>query len=212
LEYFLIAFMMCDSSGREVEAESKVVGYFILFLANSFLPFIFAFGIVNRKLFMVFFSFTCQILLYMTMANKAFVLSPVFMLFIYILYVEFNNFELAFICVITSLLIFLSFTQINFGENIKFIFLPITSLFVTRTLATSTFNSIYYYDFFLNNPHTYFSHINIFRKIFAYPYLDDLGIVVASNYSNIPNYNSNATSRGLKNSLHWYFPDFGEIF
>jgi hypothetical protein len=180
-------------SGREIEAESMTVGYFILFLANSLLPFIFAFGIIKKQYFLIIFSSICQILLYMTMANKAFVLLPIFMLFIYILYIKFKRFEIAFISIITFLLIFLSFTQIDYNDELKLFFLPLSSLFVTRTLATSTFNSIYYYDFFLNNPYTYFSHLNFLRKIINYPYDDELGIIVASHFSDIDKYNANAT-------------------
>ena len=180
-------------SGREIEAVSVLVGYFILWLSNAMFPIMFGFGIVKKKYLLLIFSIIGQFILYMTMANKTFILSMGFMLFIFFIYKYSKIFGFAFTLILTAPLLFLSFTQAYLQGNVKLFFLPFSSLIVTRALATSTFTSIYYYDFFKDHPYTYFSHINIINKVIQYPYSDPLGIVVASQFSDIEKYNANAT-------------------
>ena len=180
-------------SGRDIEVQYPLVGYAILWLSGAFFPFILAIGIVNNKKIMILISIIGQIILYMTMANKAFILSIFFMGIVYYFMKKTKNFGATlsmFLCFFTFLF---TFSQEYFIDDLKLIFFPFTSLFLIRTIGVSSLTSSLYYDFFKNHPYTYYSHVSIFNKFITYPYKDEMiGVVIGEHYTSISRYNVNA--------------------
>lgn len=179
--------------GRDVSNGNKLVGYFTQWLSGAFLPFLLAIGIVYNKKVLILISSIGQIILYSTAANKAFVLSIIYMLGIYYITKKTNKFGVFITFFLIGIIIFLTFTQLYFEDDLKLIFFPVASIILMRTLSISTINAINYYDFFLNNPFTYYSHINIIGTFINYPYGDlALGQVIGTQLGGSTDSNWNA--------------------
>ena len=181
-------------SGRDVAEGDKLVGYFTQWLSGAFLPFLLAIGIVYKKKLLILISCIGQIILYSTAANKAFILSIIYMVGIYYITKKTSKFGIFLTFFLIILITFLTFSQIYFEDDFKLIFFPITSIIMLRTISISTINAVNYYDFFSNNPFTYYSHINIIGKFIRYPYGDlalgqVIGITMSGNVDS--NWNAN---------------------
>ena len=180
-------------SGRDVAEGDKLVGYFTQWLSGAFLPFLLAIGIVYKKKLLILISCIGQIILYSTAANKAFILSIIYMVGIYYITKKTSKFGIFLTFFLIILITFLTFSQIYFEDDFKLIFFPITSIVMLRTVSISTINAVNYYDFFSNNPFTYYSHINIIGKFIRYPYGDlALGQVIGVTMSGNADSNWNA--------------------
>ena len=180
-------------SGRDVAEGDKLVGYFTQWLSGAFLPFLLAIGIVYKKKLLILISCIGQIILYSTAANKAFILSIIYMVGIYYITKKTSKFGIFLTFFLIILITFLTFSQIYFEDDFKLIFFPITSIIMLRTISISTINAVNYYDFFSNNPFTYYSHINIIGKFIRYPYGDlALGQVIGVTMSGNADSNWNA--------------------
>lgn len=179
--------------GREVANGDKLVGYFTQWLSGAFLPFLLAIGIVYHKKILILISSIGQIILYSTAANKAFILSIIYMLGIYYITKKTSKFGLFLTFFLIGIVIFLTFTQIYSEDDFRLITFPVASIILMRTISISTVNAINYYDFFLNNPFTYYSHINIIGKFVNYPYGDlTLGQVIGAKLGGSTDSNWNA--------------------
>ena len=180
-------------SGRDVAEGDKLVGYFTQWLSGAFLPFLLAIGIVYKKKLLILISCIGQIILYSTAANKAFILSIIYMVGIYYITKKTSKFGIFLTFFLIILITFLTFSQIYFEDDFKLIFFPITSIVMLRTVSISTINAVNYYDFFSTNPFTYYSHINIIGKFVRYPYGDlALGQVIGVTMSGNADSNWNA--------------------
>lgn len=180
--------------GHEIEKKSPIAGYFVMWLSNALLPFLLSVGLIKKNKVKIIISISGLILLYMTMANKQFILS---ILYLFIIYKLFNSkypkkiflFTIS-ITVLTSTLLLL-FKYIE-SDGLKEIIFLLSGIVLLRTIYTSTFMSIYYNSFFDNHPHTNFSHISGVNKLIDYPYKNSLGIEVGSYFTEFTNYNANA--------------------
>jgi hypothetical protein len=180
-------------NGRDIEIQYPLVGYIILWLSGAFFPFILAIGIVDKKKIMILISIFGQVILYMTMANKAFILSIFFMWMIYYFMKKTKNAGATlgiFLCFLTFLF---TFSQEYFIDDLKLMFFPFTSLFLIRTIGVSSLTSNLYYHFFKTHPHTYYSHVSILNKFIPYPYKNEMiGVVIGEHYTSISRFNVNA--------------------
>lgn len=182
------------SDGQKIEQQSAAAGYLILWLSNSLLPFVFSVGLINKNKVKIIIGIVGLVILYMTMANKQFIFS---ILYLFLLYRLFNIKKkqkiLIFVSTITILVILLlllsKFLNISGINEVVFI---LSGIVLLRTVYTSTFMSIYYNSFFENHPYTYFSHLSGVNKIIEYPYDKTLGIEVGSYFTEFDNYNANA--------------------
>ena len=180
-------------SGRDIEAQNPLVGYLILWLSGAFLPFILGYGIVYKKTIFIICGIIGQVILYMTMANKVFILSVIFMWLIYKILKNKIPFGIVFGIVISLFTIIFTLSQNEFSDTFKLIFFPFASLFLVRTIGVSALTSSLYYDFFKINPHTYYSHVGIIGKYINYPYKNEMiGVVIGDHYTAISRYNINA--------------------
>lgn len=178
---------------RDVSNGNKLVGYFTQWLSGAFLPFLLAIGLVYNKKILILLSSIGQIILYSTAANKAFILSILYMLGIYYITKKTTKFGLFVTFFLIGIITFLTFTQLYFEDDLKLITFPIASIIMMRTVSISTINAINYYDYFLHNPFTYYSHINIIGTFVHYPYGDlTLGQVIGVELGGSTDSNWNA--------------------
>lgn len=173
--------------------DDSFVGYSILILSGSILPFLLSLGLRDKVISFLIISILGQFILYMTAANKAFIFSLFFLFFIYFILQKKNNLLISslvigiLILVISILLSF--FSQFSDNEFSKLF----VGIFTIRFVGISSLNSILYFDFFNNNPFTYYSHIGLFRGFLNYPYGElELGQVIGMEYfdSVLANYNA----------------------
>lgn len=181
-------------SGQEIENQSAVAGHFIMWLSNALFPFVLSVGLVEKNRKKIIIGIVGLIIMYMTMANKQFLLSIIFTTLIYKLFASGYKHKIAlFITCITipAALLLYGSTQVNIPILNEAIFL-VSSIYLLRTIYTSTFMSVYYNAFFENHPYIYFSHITGINQLIDYPYQKAIGIEVGSYFTDFENYNANA--------------------
>lgn len=183
------------SSGKDIQDKAFLAGYIILWLSNALLPFILCVGFVEKNKIKVIVGVLGLVILYMTMANKQFLFS---ILYLYLIFKLFNSSDLKkitkfllYITVPTAfLLVFSHFVNLPFINETIFI---LSSIFLLRTVYTSTMMSVYYNVFFEHHPYLYFSQINGINKFVDYPFEQPLGVEVGQYFvPSVENFNANA--------------------
>lgn len=155
--------------------------YTLMWLEGFLIPVCLAYGLMMKKhLYFIIGSLSC-IVIYAAIAAKGTILLPFIYTAFYILFSKkrVNNFFPIFILSLTSLIIvLLIFTK---PDSISFL---ISSILLARTVGNGGMLTMWYYNFFLIHPHTYFSHINVVNAIAnIYPYGNQsLGQVVGRYY------------------------------
>ncbi|MGH1519237.1 hypothetical protein [Chryseobacterium sp. JK1] len=181
-------------AGQEIQEQSAFAGHIILWLSNAFFPFILSVGFIQNDKVKKIIGISGLIILYMTMANKQYIFSIVFIYLIFKLFSSTNKVKIfrffKFIIIPMAVLLFCNeFVDIPIVNDIVFAF---SGIFLFRTLYTSTLMTVYYNVFLENHPYTYFSHISIINKLVEYPYKDQLGIEVGTYFIDIEKFNANA--------------------
>ena len=182
-------------AGQEIQEQSAFAGHIILWLSNAFFPFILCIGFIENDKIKKIIGISGLVILYMTMANKQYIFSIVFIYLIFKLFSSTNNRAkifrfFKFIIIPTIVLLFCNeFVDIPFVNDVVF---ALSGIFLFRTLYTSTLMTVYYNVFLENHPYTYFSHISIINKFVEYPYQDQLGIEVGTYFIDIDKFNANA--------------------
>lgn len=157
-------------------------GYILLWVQKAFLPFLFVIYFKRKDMFSRWITISLllvYVLLYMMSAQKITILTP--FLIIGMSYLLKNKdsllYSLSIGLSILSLLVLIS-VDTPFGFSIGAI------LFV-RTICICPLLFVMYTKFFLTNPYTYYSHINIVNAITnMYPYDDVLGKAVGGGDNN----------------------------
>lgn len=181
-------------AGQEIQERSAFAGHIILWLSNAFFPFILSVGFIQNDKAKKIIGISGLVILYMTMANKQYIFSIVFIYLIFKLFSSTNKVKilkfLKFIIIPMAVLLFCNeFVDMPVVNDIVFAF---SGIFLFRTLYTSTLMTVYYNVFLENHPYTYFSHISIINKFVEYPYKDQLGIEVGTYFIDIEKFNANA--------------------
>lgn len=169
-------------SGQEVQNQSAVAGHFIMWLSNAFFPFILSVGLVEKNRNKIIIGIIGLVILYMTMANKQFLFSILFLYLIYRLFKWENPRKLTYLVIYITipaavLLLLSYYTDLPWLNPIVF---ALSGIYLLRTVYTSTLMSVYYNVFFENHPFTYFSHISGINKLVDYPYERALGVEVGT--------------------------------
>jgi hypothetical protein len=156
--------------------KSNLLGYFFAWLSNALIPLLLAYGLFSKKLFFFMIGTLASVIVYMSTAAKSVLTFPIVIFVIYFSLKRKNlNLSLPFIGVIFS---FIFIIIINLEFNV------LSSLFMMRTVGNGGSLTKHYHDFFIDNPKTYYSHINIINYFTrSYPYNEDaLGQVVGKEY------------------------------
>ncbi len=180
------------SSGQKIQNESVFAGYFIMWLSNALFPFLIAVGLVQKQKIKFWVGVVGMIVMYMTMANKQYLFSIILMFIIYRLFKAKSNLKITkFLIYLIIPAAFLIYSQ-TLENSVQELFFPLSGIFLLRTIYTSSFMSVYYNLFFENHPYIYFSHISGINKFVDYPYKNQLGVEVGSNFTSFTDYNANA--------------------
>jgi hypothetical protein len=181
--------------GRDLQ-EGTGAGYPVMWLSGNFFPFMLVYGFFRKKNIPIIVSTIGQVILYTTMADKSVLLNVIFMFLIYYLCKKELYFGYTFALIFTILAAFFTATQVMFEETFSASFWSLTNLLLIRTIGVSSLTANLYYDYFLDQPLTYYSHVNILRDFlpYKYPYGDEMiGIVIGTHYTDVPRFNANAT-------------------
>lgn len=164
-----------------------VSGYLILWITTCFIPFYAASGFLKKNPLRLSLAVILGLLTYMSNGAKVALLLPYVIVLICFIYSEKEAFlpKLLFFATLSlSALIVIDGPISNL----------VKSLVVMRTLSTGGWTILTYYDYFVTNGITYYSHINFIENIFKiYPYGDlSLGQVIGQEYSGSTDANFNA--------------------
>jgi hypothetical protein len=161
-----------------------LINYVKGWLYGAFYPFLLVCYIKQKKRIGSISILFCYILLFMADMQKLTFFTPFFMIaFYFLIRIREKAFShkmhaiIIYILTIASGIVY-TFTGNTFGFFIGFI------LFL-RTICVAGWLSQFYLRFFISNPYTYYSHINIVNAFTgAYPYNVPLGIAVAYGTQN----------------------------
>ena len=144
-----------------------LTGYGQAWMANVINPMLMALGLFRKKPLLFFIGAAGQVLLFMTAASKVYLLSIVFLPFMFLILNSKNNiFGLRFIMGMSGLLmvtIFLGFYEAPFSSVVQ-------NLIGFRLFSDPGFGTSVYSDFFSQNPWTYWSHLKGISTLVEYPY------------------------------------------
>lgn len=178
-------------------ATNPVIRYSLMFCANAFNPFLIAYGLHKRRWGWTLLGVIAQILLFMTIAFRATLLSPIFIAGIYFLFDRRNQFKdklflILLVVVVISMMPLMQFYDPKAGLLGNFL-----SLIYLRILMISGMTFGVYDNFFSMYPVTYFSNSAFLGHLIHYPYGDlSVGQVVGlflvpSNSRDIMQLNAN---------------------
>lgn len=174
-----------DHRSKNVELGDDIVtNYLSVWLHNAIIPICLSYSFFSRKkIYFIIGSISC-VIIYMATAAKSVLLFPILFYVIYLalksrpLKSAFNTIGLGLISVMILTL------YIGFND--------FSSLLWMRTIGNGGYLTKYYHDFFLTNPLTYYSHINVVNAITGvYPYEKTLGEIIGHHYWNDADTNAN---------------------
>nr|CDF66396.1 O-antigen polymerase [Yersinia similis] len=171
------------------DATSSILsGYMTMWLSTCFIPYYATVGILNKNLKFIGVSIFLAVLIYMANGSKSTLLLP-FVIFsmAMILSIRRIDFLIVIITLMTSAIFILLCLDIPSLKMTK-------AIFFMRTLATSGWTLVTYYDYFSQHGYTYFSHIGIVNHLTGlYPYGDfSLGQMIGLEHSGSSDANFNA--------------------
>ena len=171
-------------SANQDFGNDNITGYLSVWLLNVLVPLCIVYSFFSKKkIYFIAGAFACLIL-YMATAAKSAVFMPIIMYGLYRLLLT-KNLLRSFNIIGLALIVILLF-------SLMFEFNVYSSILWARTVGNGGSLTKYYYDFFQNNPNTYFSHINFINSIGDYyPYQQELGVVVGNYYWGDANANAN---------------------
>lgn len=190
-------------SSNQDFGKSNILGYFFAWLSNALIPLLLAYGLFSKRRFYFFIGTFASVIVYMATAAKSVLTFPLVIFVIYNLLKRKNlNLSLPIIGVFFSIIFIII---INLEFNV------LSSLIMMRTVGNGGSLTKHYHDFFIDNPNTYYSHVNIINFFTqSYPYKEfALGQVVGKEYwSDDMNANANFwATDGIA-----AFGDFGILF
>ena len=173
-------------AAREIDT-TFLTGYGQVWLANVINPIFMAVGLFRKKQLLFLIGVAGQILLFMTAADKMFILSIVFLPLLFILLRSKTNiFGLRFLLgmSLTLLLTILS----GFYESIFSTI--IQDQLSLRFFSNAGFLTSVYSDFFSQNPWTYWSYIKGVNLFIQYPYNLPVGFLIGDYLGDVTNHAS----------------------
>jgi hypothetical protein len=168
-----------------------IVGYVVMGLAACVYPLYFSLGLVRKKALYAVFALGGHVLIYMCTAAKLSLLTPLILAGTYgaIRIGKKNIFAALLICLVALSSVVL--VALPKGRDVgKWT----QSIYFTRILGNSAWANAFYYDYFPGHKFTYYTHINVVKKITkAYPYGSlELGQVIGKAYFGTEDINFNA--------------------
>lgn len=172
---------------------APLIGYVLGFLQTTAVPVFLAVGFFKRKFIFVAFATLIALLIYMALGSKL-ALAQLVMVAAYSIWVRRS-------ILLTTLPIYLMFTGlllvvafiVSAGWAESYIGREISAVIFMRSFGIQAAQIGVYYDFFLVNPNTYYSHINILSGLIGYPYDASLGVTIGNFLGADGRLNANAS-------------------
>ncbi len=159
-----------------------LTGYGQIWLVNVINPMLMALGLFRKKPLLFFIGAAGQILLFMTVAAKGWLLSIIFLPFMFLVLKSKNNiFGLRFIIGMSGLLIItiiLEFYESPFSRIVQ-------DLIGFRLFSDPGFMTSVYSDYFSQNPWTYWSHLKGISALVEYPYDLTINYLIGDYLGNV---------------------------
>lgn len=171
---------------------APMIGYVVGFLQTAAAPVLVAVGIHKSRWSLVFLGAVIMIVVYMALGSKIALAQLLFtamfsfwvrrtsiisVIPIYFLFVS--------LLAITAVIIAYGWIDQQWGNEFA-------ALVFMRSFAIQGAQLGVYYDFFLQNPNTYYSHIGFLSDTLDYPYRDSLGITIGNFLGTAGTMNANA--------------------
>lgn len=175
-------------SGAEllVETGSSFGGYALAWTSSFFLPMLFAIGMQKRRYVPVVTSVVGFVILYGIWGSKAALLAPFVLALVYLLLrcpasriVWLFPLGLSLLLVVPSVLIGTSEVETYLREWY-------VSVVHQRTFSSSALLITQYFDFFIENPRTFGSHVTGISAIVDYPYAIDIPRLIGMHFYGAP--------------------------
>jgi len=186
--------------------KGSLIGYALTYLAGCFLPLVMSWGLYYKKKLVTLFGLICYLILFSVGSNKSYIVSPFLILTVFYSFQSKKTFFRSTFFTITLVTLFLTYSQTLAPLTVKLLFFIPASFFLFRTLMVGAYSTVKYYNFFLDHPLLYYSHIKGFNLFIPYPYDNPvIGQVIGDFYSGNPRYNINTNfwiTDGLASS--WY--------
>ena len=179
--------------GGELSAGS-LVGYASGIFSGALNPFLLAIGLTERRKLLIVIGFVGMLLAYATAAIKGVLISAVLIPAFYISFIRHKvifSYRLGLIILISCIIPWILLFYV--GEIQKGVTSQIVALVFMRAYGIAGIMTGIYADFFVNNPHTYYSHINLVSVLIPYPYRASIGEVIAATAMGLPEMNANAS-------------------
>jgi hypothetical protein len=164
-------------------SEGTAVSYALMGLTGAFNPFLMGFGLYYRRYWLLLTGIVGQLLVYSALGTKGSILSIIFIPGVYAVFkVGRSPFGLkvpfGFLAVLAGLC--LSLVAVGYDPNpIHFLVLFVILM---RTLPMGGLVTAWYYNFFQQNPVTYYSHVTGVNWFVHYPYANFIGLEIGSFY------------------------------
>lgn len=165
-------------------SEGSYVTYAFMLMTGAVGPFLMAYGLFCRKSAHFIAGAGAQLLIYSIAGTKGSLLSIAFVPGIYLLLVKTRlPFGLKFLscCLLLLAGTFLSYIAVGGEPGV----VHRIGLFVIlcRALSINGLATTQYYDFFLHNPWTYYSHLHVANWFVSYPYKYPVGVELGLQYA-----------------------------
>lgn len=178
-------------TGKDV-AQGTGVGYAVMWLSGSFVPFLMSWGLVRKRVLPLLVGVAVLVLLYSTAGLKSILTSAVLTP---ALYFTMRGDRIPFATKVIWALVVL-FTALNLANlavgELSHSHLLLSAIVFARTFGGPGLLTAMYHDFFSDNPLTYYSHVKGINLFVAYPYQSGIGYEVGYTYSGRLELNSNA--------------------
>jgi hypothetical protein len=173
--------------------EGTLVNYAFMPLTGAINPFLMGYGLFYGKRWIFLIGVAGQLLIYSVLGTKGSILSIIFVPGIYLL-LRLKMFPLGLTLALSSLVLIGTVCLLFFILDPEPGTIPAIVLFVVlaRTLSMGGLVTAQYFDFFLRNPYTYWSHLKVIDWFVHYPYKYGVGQEVGIAYSGTTALNATA--------------------
>lgn len=163
--------------------EGSAVSFAYMSLTGSINPFLMGCGLYYRRYWMLLLGILGQLLVYSAIGTKGSILSIIFIPGVYaVIRVGRGPFGLKVTFGFLALIAGLSLSFVLVGYDPSPIHFLILFVVLMRTLPMGGLMTAWYYNFFQQNPYTYYSHVTGVNWFIHYPYAKAIGQEIGGFY------------------------------
>jgi hypothetical protein len=180
-------------NGANDVSEGSAVSFAIMGLSGAINPFLMGCGLYYKRRWLLLAGALGQLLVYSAIGTKSSILSIVFVPGVYALFKAGQQpfgLKVTFACL--ALLAGLCLLYVLSGSDPGLVLTVVLFVVLMRTLSVGGLVTAWYYNFFKQNPVTYYSHVTGVNWFVNYPYQNFIGLEVGDFYHAGSNLDANA--------------------